>query len=116
MSVEKEVVFEPITGEFPPDPVDELKRKICEGLGIPIDIDAYGMTETQLLAEVIKLRNTLRSLRDRTGHALCWYNPEIWNILPEKIQPHPTLPCQPEFLDNCKQFWQEQNNANIPRT
>lgn len=116
MSVEKDVVFEPIVGEFSPDPLDELKQKIYEGFGVPIDVDVYSMTERLLITEVIKLRKTLRSLRDRTGHALCWYNPEIWNVLPEKIQPHPTLPCQPEFLYNCEKFWQEQNNADIQRT
>ena len=108
-----EVVFEPLTGELPADDkYKELVGKIYVGLGIPIDIDIQYMSSKQLVEEILKLRNTLRSLRDRTGHALCWYNPEIWNVLPEKIQPHPELPCKPEFLHNCEQFWTEQEKSH----
>ena len=33
-----------------------------------------------------------------TGHALCWHQPELWGLLPEKQDPIPVVPDWPVFL------------------
>lgn len=69
-----------------------------------MNLDLELMTKEQLKEETIKLRKTLRELRDRNGHDLCWYNPEIWEVLPEKIQPNPEVPEWCEFIKQCSEF------------
>lgn len=68
------------------------------------DQDVEFMYRSQLKDEVRKLRTALRTIRDRTGHDLCWFNPEIWELLPEKIQPHPQVPDWCEFMHECANF------------
>lgn len=62
------------------------------------------LTKKELVAEVIKLRNGIRKHRDNTGHNLCWYVPELWNLLPEKVEPKPDIPATKEFLMRCKKY------------
>lgn len=69
-----------------------------------MDNDLENMTVEQLKEEVRILRTSLRTLRDYTGHDLCWFNPEIWNVLPEKTQPHPVVPDWCEFMHQCANF------------
>ena len=69
-----------------------------------VDSDIKGMSIAELRAEVRKLRKTIRQLRDRTGHDLCWFNPEIWKVLPEKKQSHPKVPEWSAFMQNCARF------------
>lgn len=54
-----------------------------------LDQDLKNMTIEELQAEVKKLRAGLRQHRDATGHALCWYVPELWNLLPDRNDPAP---------------------------
>ena len=64
------------------------------------------MTRDELAAEVAKLRAGIRHLRDAGGHELCWYQPELWALLPEKTQPVPVVPEWPAFLRGCIKFRQ----------
>ena len=64
------------------------------------------MTKGELAAEVARLRAAIRGLRDASGHALCWYQPELWALLPEKTQPVPVVPEWPAFLRGCIKFRQ----------
>lgn len=62
------------------------------------------MDVQQLRAEVQKLRTAIREQRDQKGHDLCWYVPELWDALPEKIQPTPYVPDWCEFMQRCAEF------------
>jgi len=42
------------------------------------------------------MRAGIRAHRDSTGHALCWHHPALWNLLPERTDPLPTVPTWPE--------------------
>ena len=68
------------------------------------DADIESMTPDQLKAEVIKLRVGIRAHRDATGHNLCWFVPELWNLLPEKVTPTPEVPDKEEFMRCCKEY------------
>lgn len=78
-----------------------------------MDEDLKTIELNDAIQEIIKLRNILRTLRDRNGHDLCWYNPEIWEVLPEKIQPNPTVPNWCEFMQNCAEF---RKSLDLQRT
>jgi hypothetical protein len=73
---------------------------------LELDADLKSMNEAQLREEVLKLRRAIREQRDQTGHDLCWFLPELWNVLPEKIQPKPDVPPWPEFIQHCAAFRQ----------
>lgn len=70
------------------------------------DTDLDGMSREQLIQEVVKLRAGIRAHRDSSGHDLCWYHPELWNLLPEKTESTPSVPCWPQFLQGCVKFRQ----------
>lgn len=69
-----------------------------------IDADILKMNTEQLHQEVQKLRDAIRCQRDQKGHDLCWYLPELWDVLPEKIQPKPEVPDWEEFIQHCAAF------------
>ena len=62
------------------------------------------MNELQLIDEIVKLRTGIRKHRDSSNHDLCWFVPELWNLLPEKIIPNPEIPPEDEFLKCCKKY------------
>ncbi len=68
------------------------------------DTDLEIMSREQLIAEVRKLRNGIREHRDCTGHALCWFHPALWGLLPEKIDPPIDVPDWPEFMAGCVRY------------
>ena len=55
------------------------------------DDDIATMSVDELRREVQKLRDAIRQQRDQKGHDLCWYIPELWDVLPERT--HPSLKC-----------------------
>jgi hypothetical protein len=69
-----------------------------------MDSDLASMTNEQLVAEVKKLRAGIRQHRDSTGHNLCWYVPELWNLLPEGHAQEPEVPDFCEFIQNCAAY------------
>lgn len=69
-----------------------------------LDDDLDGLSAEELKIEVKKLRAGTRQHRDATGHNLCWYVPELWDLLPEKITPAPEVPSEEEFLHNCRLY------------
>lgn len=69
-----------------------------------LDDDLNTMSAGELIEEIKKLRAGIRQHRDSTGHNLCWYVPELWNLLPEKIEPDPKPPEPEEFLHHCKLY------------
>lgn len=83
-----------------PGPVPPNVRVILSKL-FQHDTDLFRMNWGQLMSEVMKLRHAIRQHRDSSGHDLCWYVPELWGVLPEKVTPDPTVPPTSEFLSRC---------------
>lgn len=67
-----------------------------------MDEDLENMSVEELKAEVLKLRTGIRQHRDAIGHNLCWYVPELWGLVPEKVEPQPKVPSEDEFLKCCR--------------
>ncbi|MGH7512107.1 MAG: hypothetical protein ACREOQ_04185 [Gemmatimonadales bacterium] len=83
-----------------------------------MDDDLAGMSREQLMDEVRRLRQGIRTHRDSTGHDLCWHHPELWGLLPEKQDPLPTVPTWPEFLRGCLAYRQslDRQLPDAPRS
>lgn len=83
-----------------------------------MDEDLEKMSRDDLIGEVRRLRRGIRSHRDSTGHDLCWYHPEMWDLLPERETPRPTVPAWPQFLQGCVQYHQslDEQAPQAPRS
>jgi hypothetical protein len=66
-----------------------------------MDEDLQAKTCEELVAEVKKLRAAIREHRDSSGHALCWYHPHLWSLLPEQSAQIPVVPAWPQFMRGC---------------
>lgn len=66
-----------------------------------MDEDLELMSRDALVEEIKKLRTGIRQHRDAKGHNLCWWVPELWNLLPEQTTPEPCAPPKDEFLRHC---------------
>jgi hypothetical protein len=77
------------------------------------DEDLAQLTKDELLAEVKKLRAGIRRHRASTGHELCWHHPELWELLPEKVDPDLAVPAWPQFLRGCLKY-RESLDAQLP--
>lgn len=82
-----------------------------------MDKDLEEMSRQQLIEEIKKLRNGIRTHRDSTQHELCWHHPELWELLPEKTDPVPVVPIWPEFLKGCIKYRQslDEQAPHAPR-
>ena len=68
------------------------------------DSDLEALTRDQLVAEVKRLRAGIRTHRDSTGHDLCWHHPDLWGLLPERVEPEVAVPPWPKFLRGCLRY------------
>jgi hypothetical protein len=66
------------------------------------DLDRLGRDD--LIAEVKRLRAGIRHHRDSTGQDLCWHHPDLWGLLPERIEPTIAVPPWPKFLRGCLRY------------
>ena len=82
-----------------------------------MDEDLEQLTRNELLAEVRKLRTGIRQHRDSTKHELCWHHPELWQLLPEKLDPDLAVPAWPQFLRGCLRYREslDAQLLNAPR-
>ena len=71
-----------------------------------MDDDLDDMTREQLVAEVVRLRTAVRAHRDSSGHALCWHHPDLWQTLPEQVEPDIAVPPWPRFMRGCVAYRQ----------
>lgn len=69
-----------------------------------MDEDLETLDRAALLAEVKRLRAGIREHRDSSGHALCWYHPQLWGLLPEPMAPDVAVPPWPKFMRGCIAF------------
>jgi hypothetical protein len=57
-----------------------------------MDEDLADLDREALVAEVKSLRDGMRQHCASSDHDLCWYHPELWNLLPENTDSRPTVP------------------------
>ena len=69
-----------------------------------MDDDLDTLSREDLVAEVKKLRAGIRAHRDSTAHELCWHHPQLWDLLPERIDPEIAVPPWPKFLRGCVHY------------
>jgi hypothetical protein len=83
-----------------------------------MDDDLDPMTREQLIDEVRKLRQGIRQHRDSARHELCWHQPALWGLLPERTDPVPVVPAWPQFLEGCLRYRQslDAQLPDAPRT
>jgi hypothetical protein len=83
-----------------------------------VDQDLDALSREQLIAEVKRLRAGIREHRDSTGQGLCWHQPGLWGLLPERSDPRPTVPAWPQFLRGCVRYRESLDEAlpSSPRT
>jgi len=84
-----------------------------------MDADLDALSRDALLVEVKKLRAAIRAHRDASGHALCWYQPQLWSLLPEQSAPAPaSVPDWAQFMRGCVNYRASLDNQcpNAPRT
>ena len=92
---------------------DALSRLgLTEG-SVNMDEDLDKLGRDALIAEVRRLRAGIRAHRDSTGHELCWHHPELWGLLPEKIEPDVAVPPWPRFLRGCLRY-RESLDRELP--
>ena len=83
-----------------------------------MDDDLDSLTSEQLMAEIRRLRAGIRQHRDSSGQDLCWHQPALWGLLPEKTDPKPTVPDWPQFLRGCLRYREslDRQLPDAPRT
>lgn len=83
-----------------------------------MDSDLDALSRDELIAQLIRLRNAVRTHRDSTGHNLCWHHPALWGLLPEQTQAAPVVPEWPAFLRGCLRYRQslDEQLPNAPRS
>ena len=69
-----------------------------------MDTDLEQMSREQLIEEVKKLRHGIRQHRDSERHELCWHQPALWGLLPERTDPVPVVPDWPQFMEGCVRY------------
>ena len=78
-----------------------------------MDEDLDALSPEQLVAEVKRLRKGIRDHRDSSGQELCWHHPQLWGLLPEKIDPAVAVPAWPRFLHGCVRY-RESLDRELP--
>ena len=79
-----------------------------------MDEDLNRMTREELIDEVRKLRQAVRRHRGSSRHELCWHQPEMWSLLPEKTDPVPVVPEWHEFIKGCVTYRQSLKWGRSP--
>jgi hypothetical protein len=82
-----------------------------------MDADLDALSREQLIVEIKRLRRAIRGHRDSTGHDLCWHQPALWSLLPEKTVPAVAVPAWPQFMQGCIRYRQslDEQAPSAPR-
>jgi len=83
-----------------------------------MDTDLDQMSQSELIGEVKRLRRGIREHRDSSRHGLCWHQPALWGLLPDKTDPVPVVPDWPQFIGGCVKYRQSLDDQapDAPRT
>jgi len=68
------------------------------------DKDLEQMGLPQLLIVAKEMRAAIRVHRDASGHDLCWFQPELWALLPDRPEKRALVPPRAEFLERCVHY------------
>jgi hypothetical protein len=81
------------------------------------DKDLETMDREGLLVAARAMRAAIREHRDSTGHNLCWHQPDMWNLLPDKRDPAIEVPEWPQFMRGCTHYREslDKQAPNAPR-
>ena len=71
-----------------------------------MDEDLDTLSRDELQAEVKRRRAGIRKHRGSTGQDLCWHHPDLWSLLPERVDPEVQVPAWPQFLRGCIRYRQ----------
>jgi hypothetical protein len=80
-----------------------------------MDEDLEKFTREELAGEVKRLRAGIRRHRDSSKHELCWHHPQLWNLLPEKVDSDLAVPEWPQFLRGCVRY-RESLDTQLPNS
>lgn len=69
-----------------------------------LDSDLSRLTKEQLIDEIIELRNAIRKHKSCTGHDLCWFQPELWSLLPGQSNEDIEVPDWSQFMRGCIKY------------
>jgi hypothetical protein len=69
-----------------------------------MDGDLVNMSREDLIEEVRRLRAGIRAHRDSSGQDLCWHHPQLWGLLPDRVEPQIAVPPWPKFLRGCLKY------------
>jgi hypothetical protein len=78
-----------------------------------MDEDVEQFTREELVNEIKRLRNGIRRHRDSSMHELCWHHPDLWSMLPERVDPEIAVPAWPQFLRGCLRY-RESLDVQLP--
>jgi hypothetical protein len=83
-----------------------------------MDEDLDALSRNELVSEVRKLRTAIRQHRDSSSQDLCWHHPDLWSLLPERVEPEIAVPAWPQFMRGCVRYRQslDEQAADAPRT
>lgn len=83
-----------------------------------VDDDLLALDRDRLVAEARRLRAGIRAHRDSNGMNLCWHHPDLWDLLPDRIEPDITVSEWPQFLRGCVRYRQslDEQRPDAPRT
>lgn len=83
-----------------------------------MDEDLDALSREELVVEVQKLRAAIRQHRDSSSHDLCWHHPDLWSLLPERVEPAIAIPAWPQFMRGCIRYRQslDEQAPHAPRT
>jgi hypothetical protein len=71
---------------------------------VDVDDDLAGMSGERLVAETKLLKAAIRAHRDSSGHDLCWYHPQLWALLPDRVDPKIAVPPWDKFMHGCVRY------------
>lgn len=71
-----------------------------------MDEDLESLSRDELVVEAKRLRSAIRRHRDASEHELCWHQPELWSLLPEKTAATVAVPEWPQFMRGCVRYRQ----------
>ncbi|HXH73504.1 MAG TPA: hypothetical protein VNJ08_00965 [Bacteriovoracaceae bacterium] len=82
-----------------------------------LDKDLLKFSNEELVSEIKKLRTAIRQHRDSSQHELCWHQPELWSLLPEKTDPSIIVPEWPQFMRGCIHYREslDKQSPDTPR-
>lgn len=77
------------------------------------DSDLDCLTKDQLVGVVIELRNAIRAHKSCSEHDLCWFQPDLWSLLPEVKEEEIEVPDWPQFMRGCIKY-RESLDSQLP--